>query len=168
MGRENQVQNRQSRGAWVIVLSLIIAMILTILPIPQAWQPFRPDWLFLVLSYWIMALPRKVGILWAFIWGVILDSLLGSTLGLHSFSFCLFAFIFQMNHQRIRIYPIWKQALFMGMLSVLYLALVLWLSRVAGSPESDLSYWISAGINVLLWPWLFILLRDIRRYFRVS
>jgi rod shape-determining protein MreD len=162
------MQNKKRRGTWVILLSLIIALILTVIPLPDSWQPFRPDWLFLVLAYWVVALPHRIGLLWAFIWGLIFDALLGSTLGLHSFSLCILVFILQLNYLRIRIYPIWKQALTMGGLSLLYLALVLWLSRITGSPESELTYWISAGINALLWPWLFILLRDIRRYFKVA
>lgn len=162
------MQAKGKRGTWVIILSLIIALILTVIPLPDSWQPFRPDWLFLVVSYWVVALPHRIGLLWAFLWGLIFDALIGTTLGLHSFSLCLLVFILQLNYLRIRIYPIWKQALTMGGLSLLYLALVLWLSRVTGSPESSLSYWLSATINALLWPWLFILLRDIRRYFKVN
>ena len=162
------MQAKGKRGTWVILLSLIIALILTVIPLPESWQPFRPDWLFLVISYWVVALPHRIGMLWAFLWGLIFDALIGTTLGLHSVSLCLLVFVLQLNYLRIRIYPIWKQALTMGGLSLLYLALVLWLSRVTNSPESSLSYWISAAINAILWPWLFILLRDIRRYFKVN
>ncbi|GAA4362943.1 rod shape-determining protein MreD [Kangiella marina] len=162
------MQNKQKRGSWVIILSLLIALILSVIPLPESWQPYRPDWVFLVFSYWVVALPHRIGLLWAFVWGLIFDGLLGSTLGLHSFTFCIVAFILQLSYLRIRLYPIWKQALTMGGLSLLYLALVLWLSRITGSPESSFDYWLSAGINALLWPWLFILLRDIRRYFKVA
>ncbi|GAA0200682.1 rod shape-determining protein MreD [Kangiella japonica] len=162
------MQAKGKRGTWVIILSFIIALILTVIPLPESWHPFRPDWLFLVMAYWVVALPHRIGLLWAFLWGLIFDALIGTTLGLHSFSLCLLVFVLQLNYLRIRIYPIWKQALTMGGLSLLYLALVLWLSRVTGSPESDLSYWLSAAINAILWPWLFILLRDIRRYFKVN
>lgn len=162
------MQNERKRGTWLIILSLLIALILTVIPLPESVQPFRPDWLFLVLAYWVVALPHRIGLLWAFIWGLIFDALLGSVLGLHSFGLCVLVFILKLNFQRIRIYPIWKQALTMGGLSLIYLALVLWLSRITGSPESTLLYWLSAVVNILLWPWLFILLRDLRRYFRVA
>lgn len=164
--RNNMQKSKQ--GTWVIILSLLIALILAVIPLPESWQPFRPNWLFLVLMYWVVAIPHRVGLLWAFIWGVIFDALMGTPLGLHSFSFCVITFILQMNHKRIRIYPFWKQALTLGGLSLLYLALVLWLSRITGGSESTLSYWYSSAVNALLWPWLFILLRDIRRYFRVA
>ncbi len=162
------MQNKQKRGTWVIILTFIIALILTVIPLPESWLPYRPDWIFLVFSYWVMALPHRIGLLWAFVWGLIVDALLGSTLGLHSFTLCVIAFILQLNYLRIRIYPIWKQALTMGGIALLYLALVLWLSRITGSPESTWTYWISAAIDAVLWPWLFILLRDIRRYFKVQ
>ncbi|AKE52693.1 rod shape-determining protein MreD [Kangiella geojedonensis] len=162
------MQSKQKRGTWVIILTFIIALILTVIPLPESWSPYRPDWILLVFSYWVIALPHRIGLLWAFIWGLIFDALLGSTLGLHSFTLCVIAFILQLNYLRIRIYPIWKQALTMGGIALLYMALVLWLSRVTGSPESTWTYWISAAIDAVLWPWLFILLRDIRRYFKVQ
>ena len=161
------IKNEAKHGTWMIILSLIVGMILDIFPLPESWLPFRPTFTFLVLAYWIMALPHRVGLLWAFITGVALDALLGTTLGLHCFALALLTFILQLNHQRIRLFPLWKQAMTMTFLSVIYLAVVLWLARLTGKPESNSLYWIAALTNGILWPWLFVLLRDIRRYFRV-
>ncbi|NVK20953.1 MAG: rod shape-determining protein MreD [Kangiellaceae bacterium] len=161
------MKTKSKHASWVIYLSLIIALILSIFPLPEAWQAYRPSWLLLVVSYWAIALSYRFGLLWAFVWGLMLDALLGTTLGLHSFALCVVVFIVHLNHKRIRLFPHWKQALTMGSLSVLYLAIVLWLSRLTGKPAPDWDYWFAALINAVLWPWLFILLRDLRRYFKV-
>lgn len=144
-----------------------MALLLSIFPLPEAWQPFRPTWVFLVLSYWIIALPHRIGIMWAFIWGLLLDGLLGTSLGLHSFALCIAAFVLQLNYQRIRLYPYWKQALTLSVISFIYLLIIVWLSRLTGVKSDTDLFWVVALINGALWPWLFILLRDLRRYFKV-
>lgn len=95
--------NETKHGTWIIILSLIIGMVLDIFPLPESWQSFRPSFTFLVLAYWIIALPHRIGLLWAFITGLALDALLGTTLGLHSFALAILTFILQLNHQRLRL-----------------------------------------------------------------
>ena len=69
------MQNKQKRGTWVIILTLLIALILSVIPLPESWLPYRPDWILLVFSYWVIALPHRIGLLWAFVWGLIFDAL---------------------------------------------------------------------------------------------
>lgn len=57
----------------VIYLSLVVAMVLMILPLPDWVQIYRPNWVALVLIYWSMALPKRVGLWFAFFSGIILD-----------------------------------------------------------------------------------------------
>ncbi len=68
-------------GNWVIVLSLLIALVLTLLPLPPWAAPYRPDWVALALIYWCLALPERVsvGIGWSM--GLLLDGLSGTLLG---------------------------------------------------------------------------------------
>ena len=47
---------------WVIVLSFIIALILTIVPLSESFAPARPEFAALFLIYWNMALPHRVGV----------------------------------------------------------------------------------------------------------
>jgi len=42
----------------VIYLSLLVALVLMILPLPDWAQIYRPNWMALVLIYWSMALPK--------------------------------------------------------------------------------------------------------------
>jgi rod shape-determining protein MreD len=68
----------------VIHISLIVALILMILPLPDWAQMYRPNWMALVLIYWSMALPRRVGLWFAFFSGIVLDTSLGTLLGQHT------------------------------------------------------------------------------------
>ena len=68
-------------GLFWISLSIIIALMLTILPLPlwAAW--FRPEWLVLVAIYWSIALPHRFNIGVAWLLGLLLDALSGTILG---------------------------------------------------------------------------------------
>ena len=65
---------------FAISITLLLAFILQIIPLPTQFDVFRPDWVLLALSYWTMALPNRVNIGVAFVCGLILDLLQGTTL----------------------------------------------------------------------------------------
>ena len=71
-----------------ILVFFIIALVMELAPWPTGFQVFKPAWLILVLTYWILAIPNKVSIGVAFLLGVIWDLLLGSTLGIHALVPC--------------------------------------------------------------------------------
>jgi rod shape-determining protein MreD len=45
------------RSGWILPLSFIVALLLGLLPLPEMLQPLRPDWLALVLAYWVIETP---------------------------------------------------------------------------------------------------------------
>jgi rod shape-determining protein MreD len=141
---------------------------LTILPLPDAVQAFRPPWYALVLIYWCLALPERVGVGIAWILGIIVDVLTGSLLGQHALSLSVVAFLTVKLHQRIRLFPVWQQALVVLVLLALNQLLNLWVLGATRSLEPGLAFWGPTPVGTLLWPWVFIVLRDIRRRFRVS
>ena len=50
------------QGSWIIFFSFIVAFMLTAMPLPEWASNWRPMWVTMVLVYWCMALPTKVGI----------------------------------------------------------------------------------------------------------
>ncbi len=155
-------------GSWVIALSLLVALILTLLPLPPWVAPYRPDWVALVLIYWCLALPERVnvGISWSM--GLLLDGLSGTLLGQHALGLSVVAYLTARLHQRIRLFPIWQQSLTVLLLLVMNQMLVLWVNGILGRPPHSWLYWAPSLSGLLLWPWIFSLLRDLRRRFRVT
>ncbi len=77
------------RANWVIVVSYLVALLLTIWPLPNWAEPFRPAWVVLATIYWCLFLPHRVGLLVTFGVGILVDTLTGSLLGEHALALLL-------------------------------------------------------------------------------
>jgi rod shape-determining protein MreD len=147
----------------VIHLSLIVALILMILPLPDWAQMYRPNWIALVLIYWSMALPHRVGLWFAFFSGIVLDTSLGTLLGQHTLALVVVVY-FNLNfHQRIRVLALAQQAIYVFALLLINQVVVAWIEGVLGRPTPLLAYFGAPLVGMLIWPWVFVILRDVRR-----
>ena len=155
-------------GRLVIVTTLCIAMLLTILPMPEWARPFRPQWVTLVMLYWAIALPHRVGVGSGFVAGIILDVLTCTLLGQHALGLSVVTFVAIQLHQRIRVFPFWQQSLGILILLVIEHLLALWVTGATRGISPGLIYWSVPLIGALLWPWVFVTLRKVRRHFKVS
>jgi rod shape-determining protein MreD len=158
---------QHGNGMLVIALTFCLALLLTILPLPEWARPFRPQWVALVLIYWCIALPHRIGVGSAFISGIALDVLTGTLLGFHSGGLAVLAFMAIQTHQRIRVFPLWQQS--MGVFALLFIPHLteLWVLGATQGILPETTYWAVPVIGALLWPWVFTTLRDIRRRFKV-
>jgi rod shape-determining protein MreD len=152
----------------IILLTLLVAVMASIMPLPLSVDAFRPDWVLIVLIYWCMALPGRVNIITAWVMGFLLDVLLGSVLGVHAAAMAISVFIVAENYQKIRNFSIWQQALITGVLAALYHLVVFWLQRFLIDASYLPSYLYPVITTIVLWPWVFYLLRKVRRHFSIK
>lgn len=151
-----------------IAISLLVALMLQIMPMPIVADPFRPDWVLLVLAYWTLALPQRVNVGVAFINGLLLDLLLGTALGIHGFALSLVIFILAANYQRLRNYSVWQQAFMVGLLTSLYHLVIFWLQHLLTDIYFLFTYLWPVLTTMLFWPWCFLILRKVRRQLKVN
>jgi rod shape-determining protein MreD len=147
----------------VIYLTLLVALVLMILPLPDWAQIYRPNWMALVLIYWSMALPQRVGLLFAFFSGIILDTSLGTLLGQHTLALVMIIAINMNFYQRIRVLALAQQAIYIFVLLLLNQVVVAWVEGFLGRSTPLLAFFGAPFIGMLIWPWVFVILRDIRR-----
>jgi rod shape-determining protein MreD len=159
---------RRHRGSWLIVLSFVVALMLTALPMPDWAGIWRPAWVSLVLIYWCMALPERVGILVAALVGIHLDVISGTLLGQHALALSVVAFIAIQFYRRVRVLPLWQQGITIFGLVFVQQVLLLWINGIQGMPVMISAYWASPLISMVLWPWIFVVLRDLRRKYQVA
>jgi rod shape-determining protein MreD len=147
----------------IIFSSFFLAWILMIMPLPYDWQWIRPEWLTLVLIYWVFALPQTVGVMTGWCVGLVMDILGGVLLGQHAMAMAVVAYFAYLLRNRLRLFPFWQQALCVLMLvgvGELVLLLVQWL---IGQPPRTSLYWASTFSSVIFWPWISRLLRMYER-----
>ncbi|MCD8513982.1 MAG: rod shape-determining protein MreD [Nitrincola sp.] len=84
-------QDTTQGGFLIIFATFLLGLILSQLPLPDFLMWYRPEWVALVLIYWVMMLPHRVGLMSAFFMGLLLDVIRGSVLGLNALSLTLIA-----------------------------------------------------------------------------
>ncbi|KOR31223.1 rod shape-determining protein MreD [Achromatium sp. WMS2] len=147
---------------------LLISLMLSIMPIPEWARDFRPQWVTLSLIYWCLALPHRVSVGSAWILGITQDVLYGTLLGQHALGLSIVAFAAATLHLRLRIFPLWQQSCIVLLLLLLERLVELWVMGATGQVVPSLWYWMPALTSALLWSWIYIVLRDIRRRFNVT
>lgn len=159
---------QRGRGGAFIALSLILAAILAIVPMPAWLELWRPEWVALVLVYWVIALPHKVGLITAWITGFFIDILEGSLLGLNALAFTAIAYVALNLYQRMRMFTPLQQSTTILMLIGVQQLLVFWVLTATGQNTArDLAFVFSALSSALIWPVLFPLLRYWRRAWQI-
>ncbi|TAN50326.1 MAG: rod shape-determining protein MreD [Methylococcaceae bacterium] len=152
----------------VIVASFAVAMMLRIIPWPDDWAAFNPDWVLLALIYWCIALPERVGIGVAWGLGLLCDVLGGKILGQQALVYTVVAYLCLKIYRRLRLHPITQQTL--AVLGYLLFAQLLnyWILNVKGLGPIPWNYWLSSVYGAAFWPLVFLLLRYLRRTFHVQ
>ncbi|NKB77331.1 MAG: rod shape-determining protein MreD [Gammaproteobacteria bacterium] len=156
------------RGSGVIVFTVVIALLLNLAPYPDWMQNVRPDWVTLVLFYWCLALPTRVGVGCGWVIGIVLDVLYYSVLGQHAIGKAFVALIALIVHRRMRMYHLWQQCVVIFFVASADIACTLWIYHITNNTEIKAVYWLSALTTALLWPVIYTVLRFIRQRIGVS
>lgn len=154
-------------GKGSVYITLLAAIVLTLVPLPASIDMFRPDWVALVVLYWVIALPHHLNVISAWVVGLIMDILLGSTLGIHALSMAVISCVAAAQYQKLRNFSVWQQALVMGSLIFVGQLLNYWVEHLFASPRMNPRFVWATVSSTLLWPSVYLFLRYIRRYFNI-
>ena len=149
--------------AWLLPVSLLLALLLGLLPLPPALQPFRPYWLALVLAYWVLEDEDRAGLGLAFAMGVLADIAYGGLLGEQSLRLVVMTFILQRFRTQMRFFPLPQQALAIGGLLLNDRVISAGLRLALGGQQLPWAYWWAPALGLLLWAPMFVLLDSMRR-----
>lgn len=160
-----------TQGGWVILLTVAAALVLAIMHLPESWPDWigwlRPAWVAMVIFYWVMELPHRIGLIMAWLIGALVDVLQAEPLGLNGVLLAGITYVAWRFYERLRMYSIVQQC---GVVFVLVLTaeflrgLVLYLVD-----DRSLSWGLfgPAFVSLWVWPFLALLLTRLRVRFRV-
>ncbi len=156
-------------GTWFIFLTIIFAGMLGVMPLPEWLEVWRPEWIALVVVYWVIALPHRIGLFTAWIVGFFVDVLEGSLLGLNAITLTLIAYVALSLYQRLRMFTPLQQSTTILMLIGVSQLLIFWVLTATGqNTPQNLMFVVSALSSAIVWPLVFVLLRFGRRTLKVT
>jgi rod shape-determining protein MreD len=141
--------NSEPRGAMLI--TALIALILTVLPLPTYLAIVRPMFLVLTVLYWSIASPRAGGIALGFFSGIMLDVFQGPVLGEHALALSIITFVAVREHQRIRSKPAFQQSLMVFAVLLAYETLLFWIDGWTHHTMTNPLRWVHTLSGAILW-----------------
>lgn len=162
------IETSSSMGQrFVILMTFVIALVLATMPMSFWLAAIRPDWTLLVLLYWVIALPHRVSIGIAFLIGICVDILIGSSFGIHAGAYAFVAYSAARHYQRIRNFSLLQQSFLMAALVGIERVMVFLVEYYLNDAEFLGQYFWPVLSSAVLWPWLFLILRKVRRRFQM-
>ncbi|MEM8984224.1 MAG: rod shape-determining protein MreD [Pseudomonadota bacterium] len=143
---------------WRIAGSLIVALALTVVPLPDFLRAARPDWVALVVIYWSVFAPQRLPF-WAIaLVGLALDALYGTLLGLHALALVVMAFPALRLHLQLRVFSWAQLAAAAVLLVIVYEFVLFWSNGIAGLSTRGVDYWLPVVTSAVAWPFVLYIL----------
>lgn len=151
---------------YVVILSLLLALVLNHMPLPGPLSAARPALVLLVAVYWTQFLPGAFGLIAALGLGLLADILTGSLLGQHAFAFVLVCYGISRLRDSLRMFPVWQQGLALVPLLIIYEFILFWVDGISGREADAVWRWLPVISTALCWPLLCTLLTPFRSIVR--
>lgn len=145
-------------GAYLAV-TLVGALVLNLLVLPETLSAVRPDLIGLLLIYWVVHQPRRLGFLPAWCLGLAMDVADGSLFGQHALAYALLMYLAILLHRRIVMFGMLQQMLHVAILMLLSQLVTLVVRMAAGADMPGPLYFLPSLTGALLWPVVYLLLR---------
>ncbi len=143
----------------LIFATVFAGLILNLLPWTGLGLLARPDFVLLVLLYWTINQPLRVGMAAAWGMGLIMDVADGALLGQYALAYTVAAYVALILHRRIQSFGLWQQALHIGLLLAASQLLTMLVHLASGADFIGWRYFLASITGTLLWPALALLIR---------
>ncbi len=145
-----------------VLVTVVVALVLSVLPLPVWLGAVRPAFLVLTVMYWSIAAPRVGGIALGFFCGLALDVFRGAVLGQNALALTAITYVAVREHQKIRLKPSFQQALIMLGALIAYEFILFAIDGWTGHPITTPLRWIHTLIGALIWPLVTAVLDRVR------
>ncbi|MGL5743119.1 MAG: rod shape-determining protein MreD [Legionella sp.] len=141
-------------------LAFVVALLLSILPMPELIADFRPPWVLLLVLYIEYFLPGNFRLTTLLFVGLLLDVLLATVIGEHSFALLLVTWLASSKSRRFQFFSMMQQIFLVGFFCLLYQSIISLIGVLLGFNYSLFAPVASAVVSMFLWPWIRLLGED--------
>jgi rod shape-determining protein MreD len=152
----------------LISATLILAMALSVYPLPLPLRWWRPEFVLMIVIYWIYTLPLQTSLLGLCTLGLFLDVLEGVPFGQHGLSLVIVAYVCLLSYQRVRNYSLGQQSCWVFVLIGISQLTDNWVQAISGRPVSGVEFLLPAFASACFWPICYLGLEHLRRRYRIA
>ncbi len=152
----------------LVLITSLFGLLAAIFPVAESYKTMRPEFLCLLVIYWITASPQRLGVVYAWGVGMAQDIIEGVVWGAHGMALALVAYVCLVSYQRIRNYSVWHQSLWVFILVGAHQVIVNWIQGMLGYHSDAQGLLLSIFSSAFFWPILFLGLRRLQRVYRVQ
>jgi rod shape-determining protein MreD len=143
----------------LIVVTILFALLVNLVPLPMRISEARPDVCALVLTYWGIHQPRRVGFTVAFALGLVIDLADASLFGQHALIYVILLFSAITMSRRVLNFSLLAQALHIFPLLIAADLVTLAIRLLAGHEAPPAAYFMNSLLGAALWVPLSVLFR---------
>lgn len=147
----------------MVYLSLLLAVLCQLFPWVGQGVIFRPDFMLVVLIYWLFRAPNLCNVGTAWFVGLLVDLATGSLLGQHALTFTITAFIGLSYQRRLVLFNAWQLTAYVLALLVFERVAILLLKLFSGNDSPGWYYFWPIVTSMLLWQCMIFIFGSITR-----
>ena len=147
-----KLRNERMPGWGYIVLTMLIAVLLSVIPLPESLKYYWPDWITLIVFYWVLVLPAHLGVMFGWMNGLIEDIISFSLLGQHALGKALVRTVAAIVHKKFKLFNFLQKMLLVFILQSINIAISAWTNWLAFEAPIFIEMWKPAISTALMWP----------------
>ena len=146
------IQYERTPGWGYILVTMLVAVLLTVIPVPDSIQHYWPDWITLVVFYWVLVLPAYLGVMFGWMNGLIEDIVTFSLLGQHALGKALVGTMAAIFYKKFRLFNFLEKIFLIFILQSINIGISAWTNHLAFDAPIDRILWQPALTTALIWP----------------
>ncbi len=146
------------------LLSLVVALILQLIRLPEWLAAARPIWVALFLAYWALREPRISTLFSGFVAGLALDVLFGSALGQHALGMVIVVYLVERLRSIFVLFPLWQATFALIPVWAVYCFLMFWIDGATQHQANPWLRWLPVLSTTLFWPLVFSIMELLRQH----
>ncbi|HUP90996.1 MAG TPA: rod shape-determining protein MreD [Solimonas sp.] len=152
------------RGVYAALFgSLLVAMLLQLIALPELLAAARPLWVPLLLSYWALREPRLSTLFPAFVIGLAMDVLFNTVLGQHALGYIMVVYFVERLRGIFVLFPLWQATLALIPGWFLYAFLMFWIDGLTHHQSDSWLRWLPVLSTSLFWPLVYTVMELLRQ-----